>query len=157
MAFSEKLYLLRKKSGLSQEQLAEQLGVSRQAISKWESGQSVPECDRLIVISSYFKVSLDDLLKEDNKQPAVSDAVPSDHPPQTGKKTRWLPGIVCCIGGVVCLIFWGLLPILNPNASNLLRESSMIHIDGTGIFLILCIAAIVVGAVLLLKDARKSK
>ena len=43
MELSEKLYSLRKKSGLSQEQLAEQLGVSRQAISKWESGQSVPE------------------------------------------------------------------------------------------------------------------
>ncbi len=43
MALSDKLYMLRKKSGLSQEQLAEQLSVSRQAISKWESGQSVPE------------------------------------------------------------------------------------------------------------------
>ena len=48
MALSEKLYELRKKGALSQEQLAEQLGVSRQAISKWESGKSVPETDTLI-------------------------------------------------------------------------------------------------------------
>lgn len=46
MALSDKLYMLRKKSGLSQEQLAEQLSVSRQAISKWESGQSVPESEK---------------------------------------------------------------------------------------------------------------
>ena len=47
MALSEKLYELRKKSNLSQEQLAEQLGVSRQAVSKWESGKAVPESETL--------------------------------------------------------------------------------------------------------------
>ena len=67
MALSDKLYMLRKKSGLSQEQLAEQLSVSRQAISKWESGQSVPESEKLIAISNYFDVSLDYLLKDENE------------------------------------------------------------------------------------------
>jgi len=46
MTLSEKLYTLRKQSGLSQEQLAEQLNISRQAISKWESGQAVPETEK---------------------------------------------------------------------------------------------------------------
>ena len=64
MNLSEKLYALRKKSGLSQEQLAERLNVSRQAISKWESGVSIPETEKLIAISAYFKVSLDYLVKE---------------------------------------------------------------------------------------------
>ena len=68
MALSEKLYTLRRKSGLSQEQLAEQLNVSRQAISKWESGTSNPESDKLIAISQYFNVSLDYLVKEDDDQ-----------------------------------------------------------------------------------------
>ena len=67
MALSDKLYMLRKKSGLSQEQLEEQLIVSRQAISKWESGQSVPESEKLIAISNYFDVSLDYLLKDENE------------------------------------------------------------------------------------------
>ena len=66
MALSEKLYELRKKRALSQEQLAEQLGVSRQAISKWEYGKAVPETDTLISISKYFDVSLDYLMKEEN-------------------------------------------------------------------------------------------
>lgn len=56
---SEKLYKLRKNSGLSQEQLAEQLNVSRQAISKWESGTAVPESEKLVAISNYFGVSVD--------------------------------------------------------------------------------------------------
>ena len=73
MALSEKLYELRKKDGLSQEQLAERLGVSRQAVSKWESGKAVPESDTLISISEYFDVSLDYLMKEDDS--AVSEPV----------------------------------------------------------------------------------
>ena len=67
---SEKLYKLRKNSGLSQEQLAEQLNVSRQAISKWESGTAVPESEKLITISNYFGVSVDYLLKDDEEDKA---------------------------------------------------------------------------------------
>ena len=155
MALSEKLYTLRKKSGLSQEQLAEQLGVSRQAISKWESGQSVPESDKLIVISNYFKVSLDYLLKEESEPPITTEDPDADTSLQTNDRTRWLLGIITCVGGILCLIVWGLLSILNPAASDQLSESSMIQIDGNGIFLILCLAAIIVGAVLLLKNTRK--
>ena len=64
MALPEKLYALRKKSGLSQEQLAEALNVSRQAISKWEGGSAMPESDKLLALSNYFDVSLDCLLKD---------------------------------------------------------------------------------------------
>ena len=155
MALSEKLYTLRKKSGLSQEQLAEQLSVSRQAISKWESGQSVPESDKLIVISNYFKVSLDYLLKEESEHPITTEEPYADTSMQTSDRTRWLLGIITCVGGILCLIVWGLLSILNPAASDQLSESSMIQIDGNGIFLILCLVAIIVGAVLLLKNTRK--
>lgn len=155
MALSEKLYTLRKKSGLSQEQLAEQLSVSRQAISKWESGQSVPESDKLIVISNYFNVSLDYLLKEEVEQPTTTEKLDAETSVQANDRARWLLGIITCVGGILCLIVWGLLSILNPAASNQLSESSMIQIDGNGIFLILCLAAIIVGAVLLLKNTRK--
>ena len=64
MVLPEKLYTLRKKSGLSQEQLAEALNVSRQAISKWEGGSATPESDKLLALSNYFGVSLDYLLKD---------------------------------------------------------------------------------------------
>lgn len=154
MALSEKLYSLRKKSGLSQEQLAEQLSVSRQAISKWEAGQSVPESEKLIAISNYFNVSLDYLMKETEEDHSVTKE-PAEKTMQARDRTKWLLGIIVCIGGIVCLIMWGLLSIFNPTASNQISESSMISIDGNGIFLILCVAAIVVGAVLLLKNTKK--
>lgn len=154
MALSEKLYSLCKKSGLSQEQLAEQLSVSRQAISKWEVGQSVPESEKLITISNYFNVSLDYLMNETEEDNSETKE-PAEKSVQAGDRTKWLLGIIICIGGIVCLIMWGLLSIFNPTASNQISESSMISIDGNGIFLVLCVVAIVVGAVLLLKNTKK--
>ena len=67
MKLAEKIQDLRKKSGLSQEQLAEQLGVSRQAISKWESGQSTPDIDKIVLLSEFFRISTDYLLKQENE------------------------------------------------------------------------------------------
>ena len=67
MTFAEKLYSLRTQYGYSQEALAEKLNVSRQAISKWELGTTLPETDKMIVISEFFDVSIDYLLKDSFK------------------------------------------------------------------------------------------
>lgn len=64
MTFADKLYQLRTSYGYSQESLAEKLGVSRQAISKWELGTAMPDTEKVIAISSTFDVSLDALLKD---------------------------------------------------------------------------------------------
>lgn len=63
MEFSEKLLTLRKAKTLTQEELAEKLNVSRQSVSKWESGQAVPELDKIVAISTVFDVTTDYLLK----------------------------------------------------------------------------------------------
>lgn len=64
MNFAEKLLNLRTQYGYSQEALAEKLNVSRQAISKWELGTTLPETDKVITISNFFEVSTDYLLKD---------------------------------------------------------------------------------------------
>lgn len=63
MEFNNKLYELRKQKGLSQEELANRLNVSRQTISKWEVGESTPDMEKLVAISDLFEVSLDELVK----------------------------------------------------------------------------------------------
>lgn len=65
MILADKITMLRKRSGWSQEELAERLGVSRQAVSKWESGTSLPDLDRIIKMSELFCVSTDYLLKDE--------------------------------------------------------------------------------------------
>ncbi|MCL2076788.1 MAG: helix-turn-helix domain-containing protein [Oscillospiraceae bacterium] len=74
MKFNEKLQKLRKEKGLSQENLAEALDVSRQAISKWESGQSYPETDKLIALSDMFGITLDNLVKDGEIRSVESDS-----------------------------------------------------------------------------------
>ena len=153
MALSEKLYELRKKGGLSQEQLAEQLGVSRQAVSKWESGKAVPESDTLISISKYYNVSLDYLMKEND---LVSEMVADKDETQikaNSRRDKRFFGIVTCLIGIVCLLAWGIVSIFMPTTSDRIGTSSMITIDGNGVFLIICLAAIIIGAVLLLKSS----
>ncbi len=66
MDFSQKLQLIRKQNGLSQEELAEKVGVSRQAVAKWESGQASPDIGNLLRLSSLLSVSIDRLLKTDD-------------------------------------------------------------------------------------------
>jgi len=63
MNLAEKIQQLRRRNNFSQEQLADKLGVSRQSVSKWESGQSVPEIDKIVQLSDIFGVTTDYLLK----------------------------------------------------------------------------------------------
>ena len=65
MTFGEKLYQMRTEQGMSQETLAKELGVSRQAISRWELGEVVPDTANVLAISRHFSVSTDYLLRED--------------------------------------------------------------------------------------------
>lgn len=69
MKFGEKLQALRRAKGLSQEQLSEALGVTRQAVSKWELNASMPDVEKLLALSDFFQVSTDYLLKETIQMP----------------------------------------------------------------------------------------
>ena len=64
MNFAEKLKSLRKENGMSQETLAEKLGVSRQAVTKWETELGLPDIDNMVAISKLFGITLDDFLSE---------------------------------------------------------------------------------------------
>lgn len=65
MSLGEKIFKLRKEKGISQEALAEQIGTTRQAISKWENNQGFPETEKLLQLSNIFEVSTDYLLKDE--------------------------------------------------------------------------------------------
>ena len=64
MKFGDKLIILRKKNGMSQEELAERLNVSRQSVSKWESNNTYPETDKIVQIANLFECSMDDLIND---------------------------------------------------------------------------------------------
>ena len=71
MTFAENVKMLRKQAGMSQEQLAEKLGVSRQAVTKWETGAGIPDIENIMAISALFDISIDDLLSNERDSKKV--------------------------------------------------------------------------------------
>lgn len=81
MVLADKIVSLRKKAGWSQEELAEQLGVTRQSVSKWEGAQSVPDMDKVVQMSRLFGVTTDYLLKDELEEEAPCAAAQDDDTP----------------------------------------------------------------------------
>ncbi len=94
MTLAEKIFTLRRKSGLSQDELANELGVSRQAVYKWESGISTPEIDKIKTLSKLFKVSFDYLLDDE-----IDDLDGNDSAPPKKEQTQVKYRTVYCAGG----------------------------------------------------------
>lgn len=104
MTLGEKLQKLRQQQGLSQDALAERLGVSRQAVSKWERDEAQPELDKIVRLSELFGVSLDALLKDMPPEPPRDTEAPT--------RRRWPAGLeILQWGGLVggaALTAWSL-------------------------------------------------
>ena len=98
MNLSGKILYCRKKAGLSQEALAEKLGVSRQAISKWETGDAVPELSKLVLLAKAFDVTTDWLLSEsepETETPPEPEIPPvPETPAQSGNWVESIPGVI---------------------------------------------------------------
>lgn len=102
MKFCDKLIQLRKRNGLSQEELGEKLNVTRQTVSKWELGQSKPETDKLLEISKLFNIDFNLLMddniameKPNNKEHFVSDDL---------KPRKWLLGVLIIVAIIIVVI-----------------------------------------------------
>lgn len=117
MTLAERILELRTRQKLSQGDLAERLEVSRQSVSKWETGQSVPELDKLIKLADLFGVSVDQLVREGDTPGAATDAPKGETPPaaqpqivyverpRRGLTTTQILGVVCTAGGAgLCLL-----------------------------------------------------
>lgn len=101
MNMADRIQYLRKAKGLSQEELADRVGVSRQAVSKWESGQSTPDLEKIIILSDIFGVTTDYILK--GIEPTGKDA---DNSKEFAGKVLYIAstafvfiGLFCAFGG----------------------------------------------------------
>lgn len=104
MTFHEHLTRRRKALGLSQEELAAKIGVSRQAVSKWETGDVVPDLNRLLALADALDTSLDALCGREPAEPPAA-AVPAEQ--GAAPKRRWvIPALCGCLAG--CLLAGGL-------------------------------------------------
>ncbi len=98
MTFGEKLQKLRAREGLSQDALAEMLDVSRQAVSRWERDETMPETEKIVRLSSYFHVTTDCLLKDEEPIPPQSSAPAATAGSRFQRGRRLIGGVFLAIG-----------------------------------------------------------
>lgn len=108
MSLAEKMIELRKQNGLSQQDLADRLGVSRQAISRWETGAVQPLADSVRGLAQVFQVSTDYLLNDDLDDPTPlhppQPAPPQEEPTPTRKHRKWLLALAALAAAAVLVL-----------------------------------------------------
>ena len=148
---SERIYKFRRESGLSQEQLAEKIGVSRQSISKWESGSSTPELEKLLALSECFNITLDELVREEDGNQGPNEPPKKAERAGGSRAVEMKVGICLCLAGAVCLILAGIMMVVSPGAAERLSAASTVTLNGSGLMLLLCVLSMVIGLILILR------
>ena len=138
MEFNEKLQNFRKQKGLTQEELAEALYVSRTAISKWESGRGYPSIDSLKEVAKYFSVTIDELLS--------SDEVLSIAEEDNKQKEKQLKSLVFGLLDISVLIFF-FLPFFGQKAQETVQGVSLLLLNGIAQYLKIVYNSIVISII----------
>lgn len=117
MTMGEKILKLRKARGWNQEELAEHIGVTRQAVSRWESCAAKPDADKIIALCDLFGVSADYLLRED-----YAGETSQEYPAEAGKEKRaplltgkQILGMIMLVMGAVMTFVLGIMSVLKPH------------------------------------------
>ena len=139
MEFNEKLQELRKKKGLTQEELAEILYVSRTAISKWESGRGYPSIVSIKEIAKFFSVSIDELLS--------SDEVLSIAEEDNKQNEKHFRSIVFGLLDISIIMFF-FIPFFGQKAGGILQEVSLLFLNGIAPYLRVVYYVVVIAIIL---------
>lgn len=139
MEFHEKLQELRKQKGLTQEELAEVLFVSRTAISKWESGRGYPNIDSLKAIAGFFKVTIDELLSGDELLTIAEEDTKQ-------KETHLFDLVFGLLDCSIAMFFF--LPFFGQKTDGALQEVSLLSLTEIAPYLQTAYFAVVIGMIL---------
>ena len=139
MEFNEKLQELRKQKGLTQEELAVTLFVSRTAISKWESGRGYPNIDSLKAIASFFSVSIDELLSSDELLSLAEE--------ETKKTSKNFRDLVFGLIDISFAMFF-FLPFFWQNANGIIQEVSLLFLTEIALYLKIIYFIAIIGIIL---------
>ncbi len=136
MEFNEKLQELRKHKGLTQEELAELLFVSRTAVSKWESGRGYPNIDSLKAIARFFGVTIDELLSGDELLTIAEK--------DTEQKENHIRDLVFGLLDISVAVFF-FLPLLGQKVNGIIQEVSLLSLTGIASYLRIAYFVVAIG------------
>ena len=140
MEFNEKLQELRKKKGLTQEELSQKLFVSRTAVSKWESGRGYPNIDSLKAISEFFGITVDELLSCDE----LLNVAKEDNKEKESGFRRFVFGLLDCSAA---LFFF--LPFFGQKSDDAIREVSLFNLYDIPTYIRAAFFVAVIGIILM--------
>lgn len=123
MDFSKKIVKIRKDNNLTQEELAEKLNVSRQAVSNWENNRNLPDIEMLIIISKRFSISLDDLILGDKNMNDIEKKIINDGSENKRAKMTLISTII----GAFLMIMGLLLFFVKSQAIEYIDEFGILH------------------------------
>ncbi|MCH3947292.1 MAG: helix-turn-helix domain-containing protein [Olsenella sp.] len=132
MEFGEKVKAVRTKAGLTQEQFAQRLGVTRQAVSNWENGRNLPDIEVVIAMSRTFGVSLDELILggEDMAQENDTREDMAEKLIRDGSEGRWMrTSLVMSVVGAVLIVVAVVLAVVAENSVSYVDASGVLHED----------------------------
>ena len=152
MEFNEKLQELRKRKGITQEELASQLYVSRTAVSKWESGRGYPNIESLKLIAKYFSVTVDELLSS-------GEAISLAEENQRKTEKHYIDLVFGLCDFLMSLLFF--LPLFSSSIGDSIKATSLLSLEGIELYLkilyYIFVAAIsLVGILTLAMQGRQS-
>lgn len=160
-----KIQQLRKQNGMSQEKLAQLLGVSRQSVSKWESGQSLPEIDKIIQLSNIFEVTTDYLLKDVSEEKCIDILRKEKEKDVLAHHTSLMFKVgftMFSVGVVAIAVFW-ILSIVYPTYRVMWDGTLLTGFSGflilhevTPIFIFFCVVG-TIGLGIMLFEKKKKK
>ena len=136
MEFNEKLQELRKHKGLTQEELAELLFVSRTAVSKWESGRGYPNIDSLKAIARFFGVTIDELLSGDELLTIAEK--------DTERKENHIRDLVFGLLDISVAVFF-FLPLFGQKVNGIIQEVSLLSLTGIASYLRIAYFVVAIG------------
>lgn len=153
MEFNKKLQELRKRKGLTQEELAEALFVSRTAVSKWESGRGYPSIDSLKAIATFFGITIDEFLSGDE----LLSIAEEDAEQKKKSLCDLVFGLLDCS---IAMVFF--LPLFAQRTNGTIQEASLLSIGGISLYLKIIFYALVIAitatgvTTLALQNCRKA-
>lgn len=132
MKFNERLLNLRKKNGWSQEELGYKIGVSRQTISKWESGQTTPELEKLKNLAKIFEISVDELINEENILNETNITIEEENQKNSSKKKSKLFNYIKVISSLLFFSIIIIYIIIVYKRVVIIRNVEKILVDSLG-------------------------
>ncbi len=155
MEFSEQIKMIRRRSKLTQEELAKKLNVSRQAVSNWENNRNLPDLEMLIKISSVFEISLDQLILGDAKMNKMTEKLIKD----TDENRKAKFNMITTISGFFLMLMGFMCFVIKANSVEYVDRHGFLHesfylIPVGYLFLLAGLIIIISGVIMHLKSKK---